>query len=108
MTRLVEQSNFQKFATVFKNTNVFAGKAYIDPSNVLLDGSMQWWPLEVNSDQKLYQDYPPRLTKKSNQGIQPYFSFTLASLNFQSLKLASGIFQSFKQNRACLSIFSFL
>ena len=66
---------------------------------------MQWWPLEVNSDQKIYQDYPhPRLAKKSNQGIRPYFSFTLASLNFQS-KISFRTFSSLKKKiHACLSL----
>ena len=66
---------------------------------------MQWWPLEVNSDQKIYQDYPhPRLAKKSNQGIRPYFSFTLASLNFQS-KISFRTFFSLKKKiHACLSL----
>ena len=49
----------------------FQGKAYIDPSNVVLDGSMQWWPLEVTPDQP-YQDYP---RGKSNQGnIHKFYS----------------------------------
>ena len=63
----------------------FAGKAYIDPSNVLLDGSMQWLPLKVKSDQKLYQDYP-RVAKKSNQGTD--ISTFLRLLEFSISKIS--------------------